>query len=207
MRLGASAVVAAGLLAVGGGSVGLILASQSGYTSPRVAPAVRLPVPLGTVLGTPSPAVVKPVPGPAELTIPAIGVRTSLIRLGLTKTGALQVPPTAAIAGWYTGSPAPGAVGSAVIAGHVDSYAGPGVFYRLRELRPGDRIYVKQQGGTLAVFSVSSVDLYRKSQFPTSRVYGPTPTPELRLITCGGTFDPQLGSYLSNVVVYSVLSG
>jgi sortase (surface protein transpeptidase) len=199
--------VAAGLLAVGGGSVGLVLASQSGYTPPKVASAARLPVPLGTVLGTPSPAVVKPVPAPAELTIPAIGVRTSLIRLGLTKTGALQVPPTTAIAGWYTGSPAPGAVGSAVIAGHVDSYTGPGVFYRLHELRPGDRIYVKQRGGTLAVFSVSSVNLYRKSQFPTAQIYGPTPTPELRLITCGGTFDPRLGSYLSNVVVYSVLSG
>ena len=205
-RPGPAAIVAAGVLAVGGGSVGLVLASQSGYVPPRVAPAKDLPVPLGTVLGTPSPAVAKPVPPPVELTIPSIGVRTHLIRLGLTSTGALQVPPTTSVAGWYTGSPAPGAVGSAVIAGHVDSYLGPGIFYRLHQLRTGDRIYVKQADGKLAVFEVSSVRLYRKSQFPTATVYGPAPTPELRLITCGGTFDPQLGSYLSNVVVYSVLA-
>jgi sortase (surface protein transpeptidase) len=131
-------------------------------------------------------------------------VQTSLIHLGLTASGTLQVPPSTAVAGWYTGSPRPGAVGSAVIAGHIDSRAGPGVFFRLSQLQPGDRVYVRRADGTLAVFRVTVVRQFPKDGFPTSAVYGPTPDPEVRLITCGGTFDPQLGSYLSNTVVYAV---
>ncbi len=140
---------------------------------------------------------------PVALTIPSIGVQTSLIRLGLTASGTLQVPPSTAVAGWYTGSPRPGAVGSAVIAGHVDSHVGPGVFFRLSSLRPGDLAYVRRADGTLAVFRVTAVREFGKDSFPTAAVYGPTPDAELRLITCGGTFDPQLRSYLSNTVVYA----
>jgi sortase (surface protein transpeptidase) len=91
-----------------------------------------------------------------------------------------------------------------VIAGHIDSYAGPGVFFRLSELAPGDRVYVRRTDGTLAVFRVTAVRLYAKDKFPTQAVYGPTPDAELRLITCGGTFDYQTRSYLSNTVVYAV---
>jgi sortase (surface protein transpeptidase) len=145
------------------------------------------------------------VPPPMFLTIPAIGVRTRLIRLGLTRSGGLQAPRTTAVAGWYTGSPPPGAIGASVIGGHVDSYVGPGIFFTLRLLHPGDRIYVRQADGNLAVFDVYSVRRYLKARFPTDRVYGPVPTAQLRLITCGGTFDPALGSYLSNVVVYATL--
>ena len=130
-------------------------------------------------------------------------MQTSLIRLGLTADGTLQVPQSTAVAGWYTGSPRPGAVGSAVIAGHIDSRTGPGVFFRLSSLRPGDRVYVRRADGTLAVFQVTAVRQFPKDSFPTSAVYGPTPDPEVRLITCGGTFDPQLGSYLSNTIVYA----
>ena len=119
-------------------------------------------------------------------------MQTSLIHLGLTASGALQVPPTTAVAGWYTGSPRPGAVGSAVIAGHIDSHAGPGIFFRLSSLRPGDRVYVRRADGTLAVFRVTVVRQFPKDSFPTSAVYGAAPDAELRLITCGGTFDPQL---------------
>jgi sortase (surface protein transpeptidase) len=107
------------------------------------------------------------------------------------------------VAGWYTGSPRPGQVGSAIIAGHIDSSRGPGVFFRLRLLRPGDRVYVRHADGTLAVFRVYAEHSYAKDRFPTQQVYGPAPDPELRLITCGGTFDPATGSYLSNVVVYA----
>ena len=98
----------------------------------------------------------------------------------------------------------PGAVGSAVIAGHIDSQAGPGVFFRLSSLRPGDRVYVRRADSTLAVFRVTVVREFPKDSFPTSAVYGPTPDSELRLITCGGIFDRQEGSYLSNTVVYAV---
>jgi Sortase domain len=108
------------------------------------------------------------------------------------------------VAGWYAGSPRPGAIGSSVIVGHVDSRLGPGVFFRLGLLRPAERIYVRRGDGSVAVFRVSSVHTYLKSRFPTAAVYGPAPGPQLRLITCGGAFDPAVRSYLSNVVVYAV---
>jgi sortase (surface protein transpeptidase) len=144
------------------------------------------------------------VPAPVALTIPAIGVQTSLTDLGLTAAGTLAVPPSTAVAGWYTGSSRPGALGPAVIAGHIDSHVGPGIFFHLSQLRPGDRVYVRRADGTLAVFRVTGVQSYAKDRFPTLAVYGPTPDAELRLITCGGTFDPRLRSYLSNTVVYAV---
>jgi hypothetical protein len=193
----AALALAVGLAAVAVGGAGLFLTRH--WTTPRYPAAAVLRIPAGRVVTEPGQAAALPV----ALTIPAIGVRTPLIRLGLTPKGALQVPPSASIAGWYTGSPRPGAIGSAVIAGHIDSYLGPGVFYRLSLLQPGDRLYVRRADGTLAVFRVTSVDTYPKDHFPTRSVYGPTPDPELRLITCGGTFDPSLRSYLSNVVVYA----
>ena len=141
---------------------------------------------------------------PVALTIPAIGVRTPLIRLGLTSSGALQVPDRFDVAGWYVRSPRPGATGPAVIAGHIDSVTGPAVFYRLSLLGPGDRVYVRRADGTVAAFGVTRVRRYPKDRFPTAAVYGSAPGPELRLITCGGTFDWARHSYLSNVVVYAI---
>jgi hypothetical protein len=107
-------------------------------------------------------------------------VRTRLTRLGLTRQGTLQVPSSPSAAGWYTGSPRPGEIGSAIIAGHIDSYRGPGVFYRLRELRPGNQIYVRQADGRYAVFRVTAVHQYPKAHFPAAAVYGPVPDAELR---------------------------
>jgi sortase (surface protein transpeptidase) len=144
---------------------------------------------------------------PVELTIPAIGVRTRLIRLGLTPGGSLQVPTSTTVAGWYDGSPRPGMTGPSIIAGHIDSVAGPAVFFRLASLRPGDRAYVRRADATLAVFRVIAVRSYRKDRFPTAAVYGPAAGPQLRLITCGGIFGPALRSYLSNVVVYAAAAG
>jgi sortase (surface protein transpeptidase) len=108
------------------------------------------------------------------------------------------------VAGWYTGSPRPGEIGSSIIAGHIDSYIGPGVFFRLSELHPGDRIYVLQADGRSAVFRVTAVRRYAKAHFPGATVYSAVPDAELRLITCGGRFDPATRSYLSNIVVYSI---
>jgi sortase (surface protein transpeptidase) len=149
----------------------------------------------------------KPVAAPVSLTIPLIGVQTNLMTLGLGRDGTLQVPPPnmVSVAGWYTGSPRPGAIGSSIIVGHIDGDAGSvkGVFFRLRQLSAGDKIYVKRSDGTLVEFRVTSVQQYLKDHFPTEAVYGPVPDSELRLITCGGTFDLASGHYLSNIVVYA----
>jgi Sortase domain len=200
-RHAALLVLGAGLIMAGTGAAGLALTRQPVATHFAAAPT--LPAPAGPIAAAPQQRSAQ-VSLPVALTIPAIGVQTTLIHLGLTADGALQVPPSTAVAGWYTGSPRPGAVGPAVIAGHIDSRAGPGIFFRLSSLRPGDRVYVRLADGALAVFRVTIVRQFPKDSFPASAVYGPTPDPELRLITCGGTFDPQLGAYLSNTIVYAV---
>jgi hypothetical protein len=143
---------------------------------------------------------------PARLRIPKIGVDTSLQDLGLSSTGELNPPSNFTDAGWYGGGTAPGDVGPAVLAGHVDSTKGPAVFYRLTDVRPGDVVQV-DRGGQWLQFQVQAVTRYPKDRFPTAAVYGPTPDPELRLITCGGTFDWGRRSYEDNVVVFAVMVG
>jgi hypothetical protein len=144
---------------------------------------------------------------PVRLTIPAIGVATPLVRLGLEPGGAMAVPADFGRAGWFAGGPAPGQVGPAVIAGHVDSRTGPAVFYRLRELRPGQAVVVERADGTRLRFLVSGARSYPKAAFPTAEVFGPVPEAELRLITCSGDFDRARGSYRDNLVVSARLAG
>ena len=203
-RPAAAFALAVGLVLIVGGTVGLLLTRHSTPALRPVAAGVAaLPAPIGPIVAPPQSADPRPVARPVLLTIPLIGVSTPLITLGLTSSGALQVPSSTSVAGWYTGSPKPGAIGSAIIVGHINSVSGPGVFFRLSELRAGDRVYVKRSDGTLVEFRVTTVQMYLKDRFPTEAVYGPTPDAEVRLITCGGAFDSATGHYLSNMVVYA----
>jgi hypothetical protein len=154
----------------------------------------------GDPFGAPAPV---PRGAPTRLRVPAIGVDTALQLVHLGSDGALTPPKGWSQAGWYADGTAPGDRGPAVIAGHVDSVDGPAVFYRLRELTPGDAILVVRGGRTLR-FTVTSTAWYPKTSFPAAEVYGPTPDRELRLITCGGVFDHRLRSYRDNQVVYAV---
>lgn len=142
---------------------------------------------------------------PVRLQIPAIGVDSDLMDLGLRADGTLEVPPTGFPAGWYTGAPTPGELGPAIIAGHVDWGGEPGVFFDLRELASGDEITVRRQDGSTARFRVERVDRFAKDQFPTQLVYADLDHAGLRLITCGGDFDRQTRSYEDNVVVFARL--
>jgi len=213
----AALAFAAGLVVIAGGVTGLLLTRHS---TPAMRPAAvgveAVPAPTGPIVGAfPSPtapivavsqsAAPKPVAAPVSLTIPLIGVQTNLMTLGLEPDGELQVPPLnmVSVAGWYTGSPRPGAIGSAIIVGHIDGDNEKGVFFRLRQLSAGDKIYVKRSDGTLVEFRVTSVQQYPKDHFPTEAVYGPVPDPELRLITCGGAYDPATHHYVLNLVVYA----
>jgi sortase (surface protein transpeptidase) len=144
------------------------------------------------------------VPVPSRLVIPAIGVNTSVQPLGRNPDGTAQVPTEVSYAGWYDLGPRPGELGPAVILGHVDSVSGPGVFYRLRSLLPGDIVTVVA-GEKSMRFEVSRLTSYSKDQFPTAAVFGPTPAPELRLVTCSGPFDHATGHYVDNLVVYAIL--
>jgi hypothetical protein len=144
---------------------------------------------------------------PTHLRIPGIDVSTGLVPLGLDSTGAMETPSDPATAGWYTKAPTPGALGPAVIAGHVTWNRVPAVFFRLGDLRRGDRIEVGRRDGRTAVFEVRRVSSFAKSRFPTEAVYGPTDHAALRLITCGGEYDEQRSRYADNVVVFAALVG
>jgi len=142
---------------------------------------------------------------PVRISIPAIRVDATLVKLGLTTAGALAVPTTAMTAGWYTGSPVPGRVGPAVIAGHVHWSGIPAVFAHLADLAPGDRIAVLRSDASTATFTVDRVATYAKTRFPTALVYGSLDHPGLRLITCGG-YDPVARAYQANVIVFATLT-
>jgi sortase (surface protein transpeptidase) len=117
----------------------------------------------------------------------------------------MEVPEDFGRAGWFAGGPAPGRPGPAVIAGHVDSMKGPAVFYRLRDLRPGDEVRVERADGARLRFVVDTTRSFPKAGFPTSTVFGPTPEAALRLVTCAGSFDRARGSYRDNLVVFARL--
>ena len=160
-------------------------------------PAAERPLPRGVPAAEDRPA------PPATLTIPPIGVETQLEHLAVRDDGTLAAPIDFARAGWFAEGPAPGERGPAVIVGHVDSRDGPAVFYHLAELAPGDPIEVTRADGTIARFAVTDTLEAAKDAFPTEAVYGPTPGPTLRLITCTGAFDRAARHYLSNLVVYA----
>jgi hypothetical protein len=140
---------------------------------------------------------------PRWIGIRAIGVSAPVIPLGLNADGTLEMPTSWEQTGWYARGPEPGERGSAVIAGHVDSVSGPAVFYRLGELHRGSPILIRRADGSAVRFRVRGVERWPKDDFPTRRVYGRTSDAELRLITCGGSFDSATGHYRDNTIVYA----
>lgn len=143
---------------------------------------------------------------PVRLTIPRIKVSSVIESLGLNADGTVQVPRKPQDAGWYRGGPSPGEPGSAVILGHVDSDQGPGVFYLLSALRPGDTMRVQLADHRTAHFVVTAVATYLNADFPDREVYGPHGYQGLQLVTCGDGFDSRTQEYLGNVVVYTKLT-
>ncbi|MFD0261109.1 class F sortase [Kitasatospora indigofera] len=140
---------------------------------------------------------------PVRIRIPRIGVDSALTDLQVQGDGHLGTPDDPQVAGWWSQGPAPGAPGTAVIVGHVDSGTGPAVFAGLSALRPGDTISVDAADGSTSTFTVQALRSYAKDEFPDDTVFGETPGPSLRLITCGGAYDRNSQEYLSNLVVFA----
>jgi Sortase domain len=140
---------------------------------------------------------------PRRIRIPAIGVWARVIPLRLEPDGTMQTPDDVAETGWYAPGREPGERGPAVVVGHVDDASGPGVFYRLRELRRGDWIRIARADGSVVRFRVEGLERWPKAAFPTRRVFGDTHTATLRLVTCSGNFDPSTGHYVDNTIVYA----
>ncbi|MEV7415626.1 class F sortase [Streptomyces sp. NPDC089919] len=173
---------------------------------PNVPPAVRAATSPGAE-GLPQPAAAMARSRPVRLSVAALRIDAPITTVGMDEDGWLRAPDpsTPAVAGWYTGSATPGENGTAVIDGHVDTAAGPAVFYPLSTITPGTRVTVSRADGSTAVFTVYEVNSVPRHDFPTDRVYGGRGRPELRLITCGGTYSKS-GGYSDNVVVYAYLS-
>jgi sortase (surface protein transpeptidase) len=211
-----SAVAASALVVAGAAAIVIALRDQHHAPQPAASAAgtlyrptttATIPAPPSTSPSTQPPAPVTtttaaPVADPVAITIPSLGVHSTLVRLGLNADGSVEVPTSFHVAGWYDRGVAPGANGPAIILGHVDSKSGPGIFFRLGAMHPGDRVDVQRADGSTVAFEITAVRSYTKAAFPSIAVYGNTPTPTIRLITCGGTFDNATGHYLSNTIVF-----
>jgi sortase (surface protein transpeptidase) len=189
------------VVAVVAGAVALLSGPGDHPPAPTRTAAVEAQAPPAPTRPAATPPAVAAVP--LRVLIPAIGVDSGLVDLGVDAAGALVPPADFSTAGWFAAGTVPGEVGPAVLAGHVDDYTGPAVFYRLEDLVPGDEVRVTRSDGRTVTFAVTRVAAYPKDDFGTAEVYGPTADAELRLITCGGTFDRSRRSYVDNVVVYA----
>jgi hypothetical protein len=197
-------VVGALLIIVGAAAVAVAVSAQEHAPQPSLAAAGAIGPSAGNAQG---PSLQRSVP--VSVDIPAIGVNSELLHLGVNADGMIQVPSLYTRAGeaaWYKYSATPGQIGASVIEGHLDSYQGPAVFFRLGALRPGDSVDVTLADGITAVFRVTGVRRYTKSNFPAKTIYGATDYAALRLITCGGAFDYATGHYLSSTVVFASLA-
>jgi sortase (surface protein transpeptidase) len=156
-------------------------------------------------LDQPHPLPARPT-GPMTITIPSIGVKAGIVGIALQADGAMQIPDPDQV-GWYKRGPRPGAPGPAVLIGHLDSRTGRAVFYRLRQLRPGDEILVGQRDGSTTKFIVGRLERHPKTALPTNRIWPTTSRPLLRLITCTGSFDRATGHYRDNLIVFAARAG
>ncbi|GAA4604006.1 hypothetical protein BJY16_004826 [Actinoplanes octamycinicus] len=202
-----SAVLTATLvLALSGVAALLVARPAAPVAGSRTTPAPVLPIAVVSASAFTSGPELASSP-PTRLEIPALRVTAPVTELGLAPDGTMQVPADARTVGWFSGAPAPGSLGPAVLAGHVDYRGRAGSFARLPELRPGDPVRVSRRDGTVAVFAVDRIGRYPKRAFPTEAVYGPIDHAGLRLVTCGGDFDRETGHYVDNVVVFASLRG
>jgi LPXTG-site transpeptidase (sortase) family protein len=192
------ALAGAAVLTLGGGG------RQDSARAPARTPFAEQTTSSGTQAAKGPP---REMPRPVHIAIPAIDVSARIVPLGLNSDRTLEVPTNLADTGWFTEGPEPGERGAAVVVGHVASLSGPGVFYRLRDLHPGDVIRIRLRDGEVASYRARSAIVVPKSAFPTKRVYAQTPGPTLRLITCSGTPDASTGQHPDNRIVFASLIG
>jgi Sortase domain len=203
LRARMAGVIGVLLIMGGAAAVGVAISAQQHAPQPSLAAAGTIGLSAGHAQ---EPSLRRSIP--VSVDIPAIGVNSKLLHLGVSSDGTIQVPSLyteASEAAWYKYSATPGQIGASVIEGHVDSYRGPAVFFRLGALRPGDRVDVRLADGITGVFRVTSVRRYLKFSFPAKTIYRATGYAALRLITCGGVFDYATGHYLSSTVVFASL--
>lgn len=154
---------------------------------------------------TPGRAVATATAVPTYVEVPDLGISSTLIDLHLGPSRELEAPPLddPGQAGWYADGVRPGDLGPAVIAAHVNAHGTPGLFVDLHTLSPGALVHVRRADDSVITFRVTNVERFPKAEFPTARVYGDLDHPGLRLITCGGEYDPAERRYLDNWVAFA----
>lgn len=141
---------------------------------------------------------------PTHINIPSVGINYPVKSMGRNDDGSMQIPELFdPVTGWYKYSPTPGEIGPSIIVGHVDTYKGPSVFWRLGQIQPGEIVEVTRADGSVVKFKVEALKQFDQDNFPTKEVYGNLDYAGLRLITCGGTFNRATGSYTQNTVVFA----
>lgn len=184
----------------------MVLVALCGLLVGRYLAAPAAPAALPTSAGTiPAAGTAAGASTPTAIKIADLKISSTLGQVGLNKDGTVEVPTNYAQAAWYRYGPTPGALGPAVILGHVDSRNGPAVFYNLTSMKPGQVIEVTRADNTTARFRVDAIKTFLKSEFPTEAVYGPIDYAGLRLITCGGVYDQKAKDYQSNVIAFATL--
>jgi sortase (surface protein transpeptidase) len=214
-RAGRSRVARLGAITIGGalvlGGLGTVVFALSGRLATGFTGAAT-EIPASVQTGTPRLAAEPAAAAmgasvPVRIEIPVLNVDAPVTQLGNGPGNTIQVPPlnNHNLAGWYDHSVMPGQDGTSIILGHVDTYAGASVFFYIKTLAPGNLIKIIRADGSTAAFSVDGVQRVAKATFSANGIFGNTPYPELRLITCGGPFDAATRQYLDNIVVYSHL--
>lgn len=181
-------------VAVSCGAAAAAQGEPTRHSSPTPAPSAQ-------------PAIIPPTAAaPVRIQIPSINLNTQLTELAVNSTDQPSAPPNPWVPGWYPASPAPGDVGPAIIAGHLDTYTGPAIFWRLSQVQVGNTILISRADGTTITFDIYKVQAVSQQNFPSQEVYGPTPFPELRLLTCAGTWSSAIQRYSQNLVVFARLA-
>jgi LPXTG-site transpeptidase (sortase) family protein len=142
---------------------------------------------------------------PSNLRIPRLDVDADVEHVGWTEDGNMDSPENWEDVAWFQYGYFPGAPGNAVIAGHLDSTTGPAVFAYLHMMEVGDEIYVTGDDGRTLTFQVTEVESVLAEEAPLDRVFGPSDTPKLNLITCEGHYDPDEEDYDHRLIVYTEL--
>ncbi|MEW2138552.1 class F sortase [Streptomyces sp. NPDC005409] len=176
-----------------------------------------VPVPVagqaGGSVGRGLPAAHAPLAGalPQRVDVPSIGIQAPVVPRGLDKDGGIDPPPydSPGTVGWWDKGAQPGTAGAALMVGHVDTRSKPAVFYGLSSAQPGDKIRVVRADGSVAEFTIEDVQVYERSAFDAHKAYGQRikGRAELRLVTCGGSYDKVAKQYTANVVVSAYLTG
>ncbi|ERI08708.1 sortase family protein [Aneurinibacillus aneurinilyticus ATCC 12856] len=143
---------------------------------------------------------------PTRLEVPSIKLIAPVEPVGILANGQMGVPASFEKAGILMPWTKPGENGNAVIAGHFDHYTGPAIFYHLRKLKSGDKVFLYDDKGTKLVFIVKTVESFKVKEAPLERIFGASPKAHLNLITCAGKFNKKTQEHAQRLVVFTEIS-